>query len=182
MLQPVLNNTMGLTTLFTAMMLLALSQITNQTLATSPTPSDARSNQFEDPKGTSWKAFSVDSFPDGPLAFVEVSEVRQQNPPSSWAAFVKNTGLMPVNSYTVGAAVVTGDGKVKAVQKLPTIKNLKPGQVRRQEVRLTVATLNPSDRVVFYIHEAQSDSGPWQAVDSEVATLIRDAAMKLPVQ
>lgn len=168
-------------TLSIAALVLALaSQITNQTLA-NQSPSDARSNQFEDPKGTSWKTFAVDSYPKGPLAVVEVAEVRQQNPPSTWAVFVRNDSLLPVTSYRMAAAVVDVNGKVKAIQPMPAIKNLKPTKVARQELRIIATVLMPTDRVVFFVNEVAAEEQSWKAVNTEVAELIKTAALKLPV-
>lgn len=164
----------------TGLALTLAGQITNQTL-TNQTPSDARSNQFEDPKGTSWKTFAVDSYPAGPLAVVEVAEVRQQNPPSTWAVFVRNDSLLPVTSYRMAAAVVDVNGKVKAVQPMPAIKNLKPTKVARQEVRIIATVLMPTDRVVFFVNEVTAEEQSWKAVQTEVAELITAAALKLPV-
>ena len=53
-----------------------------------PMPGDARMNQFEDPKGASWRCFAVDSLPEAPVRIIQVGEVRQFNPPSSWSVFV----------------------------------------------------------------------------------------------
>ena len=92
---------MGLTTVsMTAALALSLVQLTNMT------PSDARANQFEDPRGTSWRVFAVDSDPHGALAITEVQEVKQHNPPSTWGVIVQNRSLAPVASYTLAAAVV----------------------------------------------------------------------------
>ena len=99
-----------------------------------PTPSDARMNQFDDPKGANWRVFSVHSLPEAPLVITQVEEVRQQNPPSTWGVYVGNRALLPVNAFTMAAAVVDVNGKVKATQLLPAIKNLKPQQVVRKEV------------------------------------------------
>jgi hypothetical protein len=153
---------------------------TNQTLV-DPRPSDARMNQFEEPKGSSWRVFAVESFADGPLDITEVQEVRQQNPPSSWAVFARNRSMMPVSSYKLAAAVVTGDGNVKAFQTLPPIKNLQPGRIARQSLRVMVAVLAPTDRVVFFVSEALSELGSWKTTDSEMTAVIRDAAKRLPV-
>ena len=72
-----------------------------------PVPSDARMTQFDqDVKGVSWRVFAVDAHPGGPVAVTQVAEVRQQNPPSSWALNVTNRGLMPLQSVTMAAAVV----------------------------------------------------------------------------
>jgi hypothetical protein len=169
---------MGLTTTVSMTAALALSlgaQLTNLT------PSDARSNQFEDPRGTSWRVFAVDSDPQGPLAITEVQEVKQHNPPSTWGVIVRNRSLGPVASYTLAAAVVLVDGTVKGVQTLPAIKNLGPSQVRRQEARIVLTTINPTDRVVFYVNEVTRDAAAWKAAKAEVEPLIKAAAKRLPL-
>ena len=153
---------------------------TNQTL-TNPTPSDARMNQFEESKGASWRVFAIDAYPEGPLDIVQVEEVRQQNPPSTWGVHVRNRALMPVVSYLIASAIVTGDGKVKATQPLPPIKNLKPGQVSRQEVRIIATVLMPTDRVVFFVNELANDAATWKAAKELVTTQVREAARRFPV-
>ena len=147
-----------------------------------PVPSDARMSQFDhDVKGVSWRVFAVDAHPGGPVAVTQVTEVRQQNPPSSWALNVTNRGLMPLQSVTMAAAVVDVNGKVKAVQLLPSLKNLKPGQDLRRETKIRVAVIAPTDRVVFFLKELKSELGDWSAVDADVASLIKAAADRLPV-
>lgn len=146
-----------------------------------PMPGDARMNQFEEPKGASWRCFAVDSLPEAPVRIVQVGEVRQHNPPSTWSVFVQNDGLLPVNSVTIAAAVVDVNGNVKAIQPLPAIKNVKPGQVQRRETRIRVTVIAPTDRVVFYLRELVGESGDWKASESDVAGLIRNAAQRLPV-
>ena len=79
-----------------------------------PTPSEVRMATLDMPAGASWRVFGVDSFPGGPVQIVEVAEVRQQNPPSSWAVYVSNRDLRPLNSFTIAAAVVDVKGNVKA--------------------------------------------------------------------
>lgn len=147
-----------------------------------PLPSDARMTQFDDePKGASWRVFAVDANPGGPAAITRVAEVRQQNPPSSWALHVTSRALMPLQSITIGAAVVDVAGKVKAIQTLPPIKNLKPGQTQRRETRIRVTVIAPTDRVVFFLKELKSELGDFAAVEAEVAGLIKAAADLLPV-
>ena len=153
---------------------------TNQTL-TNPTPSDARMNQFEDPKGASWRVFGLDSFADGPLAIAEVQEVRQQNPPSTWGVYVYNRSLRPVESYRIAAAIVSGDGNVKAIQSLPAIKNLGPAKVSRQEMRVIVTVLMPTDRVVFFVSEVVGEAVTWKAEKLEISAQVRQAAKRFPV-
>lgn len=146
-----------------------------------PNPGDARMNQFDDPKGASWRVFAVDSLPEAPAVISGVGEVRQHNPPSSWSVEVRNHSLLPVNTLTVAAAVVDINGNVKAIQALPAIKNLKPEQVQRRETRIRVTVIAPTDRVVFYLRELMSESGDWKASESDVGMLIRAAAARLPV-
>jgi hypothetical protein len=164
------------TALFLAtMMLTAGVQFTNQT------PSDARSNQFEDPKGATWRVFAVESHAGGPLAITEVEEVRQQNPPSRWAVVVQNRSAAPVSSFALAAAIVAGDGTVKAIQPLPAIKNLKPNQVARREILVKVTVLVPTDRVVFFVNEMSDGAAIWKAADEDVRAVIKSAAKRLPV-
>lgn len=147
----------------------------------SPGPGDARMNQFEELQGASWRCFAVDSLPEAPVRITQVGEVKQFNPPSSWSVFIRNHGLLPVASVTIAAAVVDVTGNVKAIQALPPVKNLKPGDTQRRETRIRVTVIAPTDRVVFYLRDLISESGDWQASESGVATLIRDAAQRLPV-
>jgi hypothetical protein len=175
--------------LFTLVMAVMLSsaqvaqpptRILNPTNA-NPNPGDARMNQFEDPKGANWRVFAVNSFPEGPVIVNQVEEVRQQNPPSTWSVYVGNRELFPVASLTMAAAVVDVNGKIKATQLLPAIKNLKPQQVVRKEVRIRVTVLAPTDRVVFFVKDLISETGDWKSVDTEVAELVKIAAQRLPV-
>ncbi len=146
-----------------------------------PMPGDVRMQQFDLPDGATWRVFGVDSYPDGPVKIVQVSEVRQQNPPSTWSVFVTNRAFMPITSLTMAAAVVDVTGKVKATQPLAAIKNLKPQQVIRKEIPVRVTVLAPTDRVVFYVREIKSETGDWKSVDAEVAALIASVAAQLPV-
>lgn len=149
---------------------------------TAPNPGDLRLAQFDDEvKGTNWKVLSVNSIPDGPVVITQVEEVRQQNPPSTWAVYVGNRNVEPVVSFTVAAAVVDVNGKVKATQTLPAIKNLKPMQVSRKETPIRITIVAPTDRIVFYVKEIKSETGGWRAVDKDVSDLIRQAAQRLPV-
>jgi hypothetical protein len=147
-----------------------------------PMPSDARMTQFDyEVEGMSWRVFAVDSNPGGPVAITQVAEVRQQNPPSAWALLVTSRGLMPLQAVTIGAAVVDVNGKIKATQTLPAIKDLKPGQVQRRETKIRVTVIAPTDRVVFFLKELKSEVGDFSAVDADVASLIKAAAERLPV-
>lgn len=147
-----------------------------------PTPGDARTTQFDfEVPGTSWRVFSVRSFADAPLLITGVQEVRQHNPPSTWAVYVGNRDYLPVDAVTVAAAVVDIKGNIKATQTLPVMRNVKPQQVLRKEIPIRVTTIAPTDRVVFYLKSVKSETGDWQVVDTEVAELIRNTAQKLPV-
>ena len=148
---------------------------------TNPLPSDLRMQQFDMPEGATWRVFGVDSFPDGPVKIVQVAEVRQQNPPSSWSVHVTNRALMPVNSVSLAAAVVDVKGTVKATQTLAAIKNLQPEQVVRKVVPVRVTVIAPTDRVVFYVKSIVSETGDWTSVNAEVAQLIKSVALRLPV-
>jgi hypothetical protein len=147
-----------------------------------PIPSDARMTQFDvETKGANWRVFAVNSLPEAPIAIVQVEEVRQQNPPSLWGVYFVSRAPMPVETATLVAAVVDVNGAVKATQPLPTIKNLKPGQVQRRETRIRVTQIAPTDRVVFFMKEVAGEVGEWKAEDGNVAALIRSAAQRLPV-
>lgn len=159
----------------------APTRILNPT-STTPLPSDARMLAVDEaPKGSNWRLFSVDANPNGPIAITAVNEVRQQNPPSTWAVFAGNRELMPVASFTLAAAVIDVNGKVKATQLLPPVKNLKPQQIVRKETPIRVTFVAPTDRVVFYVKEYKSEAGDWKADDKEIAALIAVAAKRLPV-
>ena len=146
-----------------------------------PTPSEVRMASLNMPAGASWRVLGVDSFPGGPVQIVEVAEVRQHNPPSTWAVFVSNRDLRPLTSFSLAAAVVDVNGKVKATQTLPAIKNLKPQQVVRKEIPIRVTVIAPTDRVVFYVKEVKSETGDWKSVDADVAALIASVAARFPV-
>lgn len=146
-----------------------------------PSPGDARMNQFEEAKGSSWRVFAVDSMPEAPVVIAQVGEVKQHNPPSTWSVSIQNNALLPANSVTVAAAVVDINGNIKAIQPLPAIKNVKPSQLQRRETRIRVTVIAPTDRVVFYLRELVAESGNFTASESDVASLIREAAQRLPV-
>lgn len=171
--------------IFLLLLLLTQSQAPPQRLLDptlkDPNPGDARMNQFDDPKGASWRVFAVDAFPQGPVAITAVEEVRQQNPPSRYAVYAGNRALMPVASFTLAAAVVDVNGKVKATQTLGAIRNVKPQQVQRREIPIRVTIVAPTDRVVFYVKEVKSELGDFASVDADVAELILKVAQRLRV-
>lgn len=135
----------------------------------------------DEPRGSSWKVFAVDSYEKGPIGVVEVEEVRQQNPPSLWAVTVQNRSSASVVSYRMTAVVVTGDNKVKGTQLLPVVRNMKAGQVSRQQIKIFPTILNPTDRVVFYVSEIATDAGQWKADKNEVTMLVAKTAARFPV-
>lgn len=148
---------------------------------TSQTPADSINKEFLELQGTSWRVFAVDSYPAGPVAITQVQEIRQHTPPSTWGVFARNRSLAIVPSFRLAAAIVAGDGVVKAIQQLPPVKNFKLDQNVRQELRLTVTTLLPTDRVVFFVDEVSRDEDPWKAKRTDVDTLIKSAARRLPI-
>jgi len=145
------------------------------------TPEESINKEFLELKGTSGRVFAIDSHPACPLAITQVEEIRQHNPPNTWGVFVRNHSAAPVTSFTLAAAIVTGDGTVKAIQPLPAVKNLKPQQNVRQELRIRVTVLMPTDRVVFFVDDVLSDAEMWKANRSAVGASIKMAARRLPV-
>ena len=134
-----------------------------------PTPSEVRMATLNMPAGASWRVFGVDSFPGGPVQIVEVSEVRQQNPPSTWAVYVSNRDLRPLNSFTIAAAVVDVKGNVKATNYCRS--GLKPQQVNRKEIPIRVTVI--ARRIAWsYVKEVKSETGDWKA-DADVPTIIK---------
>jgi hypothetical protein len=94
---------------------------------------------------------------------------------------VRNRSLLPVASYTMAAGIVSGDGTLKAVQLLPRMKNLAPGKGSRQEIRITVTVLVPSDRVAFFVNELSSETGSWKATEPALSEMLTSAARRLPL-
>ena len=133
-----------------------------------------------DSRGT--KVFAVESYKGGPIEVVQVEEVLQQNPPSLWAVTVQNRDATTIDSYRMAAAVVTGDHKIKGTQLLPAVKNLKRGNVSRQQIKIFPTILNPTDRVVFYLSELTAGGVEWKADRADVTTLITTIAARYPVQ
>jgi hypothetical protein len=158
----------GLATVATAE--LAHAQIDDRLLA--------RADQV---RGASWRVFGVDVDPTGPLAIDAVEEVRQQRPPPNYAVLATNRSDAPIEAYIVAAVVVTSDGAVKAVQQLPAIKNLRPGQARRQETPVRVAILSVTDRVAFVPFQITRGGETWKVADADLRAAIRQVAQRLPV-
>ena len=124
------------------------------------------------------QAFGVDVYPDGPIAIEQVNQIRQAYGRHRFAVNVKNRSSSPVVSYALVGVVVGSDGSVKAVQPLPPIKNLKPGQSRRQEFDLRSAVLGLSDTLAFAVSEVQSGADAWKVTDADLKAAIKAAASK----
>jgi hypothetical protein len=133
--------------------------------------------QFAELKGSSWRVFAVDTYPTGPITVDRVEEVKQQHGPSTWVVLVRNRSDQPIASYTMAAALVSSDGTTNAVQTLPEVKNLKPNQARRQEVRMRIGVLSVTDRVAFFAQQV----GDWKAEEGQARELIKIIAQRLPV-
>lgn len=132
-------------------------------------------------RGASWRVFGVDVDPSRPLAIDAVEEVRQQRPPSNYAVLATNRSEAPIESYVVAAVVVSSDGAVKAVQQLPAIKNLRPGQARRQETPIRVAILSVTDRVAFVPYRITAGGETWTVPDADMRRAVKQVADRLPV-
>ena len=77
---------------------------------------------------------------------------------------------------------MTGDHKIKGTQLLPVVKNLKRGNVSRQQIKIFPTILNPTDRVVFYLSELTAGGVEWKADRAGVTSLITTIAARYPVQ
>ena len=61
-------------------------------------------------------------------------------------------------------------------------KNLKPGPVPRQRIKIFPTILNSTDRAVFYLSEATTDVAPWKANKDAVTRLIKAVAGRFLAQ
>ena len=122
-------------------------------------------------------AFAIDSNAAGPIAIERVERARQAYGDPRFAVHARNRSGGVVPSFVVTAFVVGGDGRVKASQRMSAVKNLRGGQMRRQEFSLRSAVLAPSDLLVFAVTDVQPAAGTaWQAVEEELRAMMRDAA------
>jgi hypothetical protein len=127
------------------------------------------------------RAFAFDLQPDAPIAVAQVEELRQQNPPHRYAATLFNRSTAPVASLTAAVCVVASDGSLKGIDRLPTVKNLQPGQSRRLETVPHSTSVSLSDRVVFVLAAAEDgQGGRWHLTDEEIASRIKEAAASWP--
>jgi hypothetical protein len=110
------------------------------------------------------RAFAIGVGARLPVAIVGIQEIRNPDGRARFAVSVKNLSQEPVPSYAVSAGVVNSTGEVKAWQRLDAIRNLKPGQTRRQEFVIRVAVPAHTDLVALAVTEVAPVSGePWKA-------------------
>jgi hypothetical protein len=141
---------------------------------------DDRFRRQEAETGGVVRAFGVDTRPEGPLEIVDVTQIRQAYGNHRFAIVVRNRSSEPVASYTVTGLVVSGDGGVRATQPLAPVKNLKPGQSRRQEFDRRVAVLSLSDRLAFAVSEVKPATGePWKISEHDLRATVKAAAQVL---
>jgi hypothetical protein len=126
------------------------------------------------------RAFAVGVGAKLPVTIVGIEEIRRPDGRARFAVAVKNMSDAPVPSYTVGAALVNSDGTVKAWQPLEVVKELKPGQTRRQEILVRVAVPAHTDLLAFAVRELEPAAGePWKADDSALANAFQKAAQRV---
>jgi hypothetical protein len=129
------------------------------------------------------RAFAVGVGAKLPVAIVGIHELRQPDGRARFAVTVKNVSQEPVPAYTVSAAVVGNDGKVKAWQPLAPVKQLKPGQSRRQELTVRVAVPALTDYIAFAVAEVEPASGEaWKAVPTDLEEAIGKASTRISSQ
>jgi hypothetical protein len=125
------------------------------------------------------RAFAVGVGTRLPVAITGIEEIRRPDGRARFAVAVKNVSNEAVPSYQVSAAVVGSDGKVKAWQPLDPIKELKPGQSRRQEVLVRVAVPALTDYIAFAVSELQPASGePWKAEPAALEDAVQKVAAR----
>jgi hypothetical protein len=125
------------------------------------------------------RAFAVGIGAKLPVAIVGIQELRQPDGRARFAVTVKNMSDEPVPSYGVSAAVVGNDGKVKAWQPLDKVKQLKPGQSRRQEITVRVAVPALTDYVAFAVAELEPPSGDsWKASQPDLEQAIQKVSSR----
>jgi hypothetical protein len=123
------------------------------------------------------QAFAIDADESGPVAIDQVEQIRQAYGRPRFAVHAQNRSTTTVPSFVVTAFVVGGDGRVKAAQRMSPMKNLRAGQVRRQEFDLRTAVLGLADLLVFAVTDVQPANGSaWTAAEEELHARLRDAA------
>lgn len=125
------------------------------------------------------RAFAVGVGAKLPVTIVGIQELRQPDGRARFAVTVKNMSDEAVPAYGVSAAVVGNDGTVRAWQPLDKVKQLRPGQSRRQEVTVRVAVPALTDYIAFAIAELESPSGdPWKASQPDLEQAIQKASSR----
>jgi hypothetical protein len=110
------------------------------------------------------RAFAVGVGAKLPVAIVGLQEIRRPDGRARFAVAVKNISTEAVPSYTVSAGVVNSTGGIKVWQRLDPIRNLKPGQTRRQEFVIRVAVPAHTDLVALAVTELERGAGDvWKA-------------------
>ncbi len=143
-----------------------------------PTPMDTR--RIEELEGQQalrqGRAFAIGVGARLPVAIVGLQEIRNPDGRARFAVSVKNISRDPVPSYTVSAGVVNSTGEVKAWQRLDTIRNLKPGQTRRQEFVIRVAVPAHTDFVAMAVTDLERGEGDeWKAEPAALAEAVQKA-------
>lgn len=136
---------------------------------------------LSEPQRVSKRVFAVDTYPGGPIEIEAVEEVPQQLPPSHYAVRARSRFAFPIKEYRLAAIVVGADGTVKAIQTFPRVKNLKPGQGRRQQEQIRVAVMGVTDRVAFALYDVTTDEETWAVPNQELRDTVKRVALKLPV-
>jgi hypothetical protein len=122
------------------------------------------------------RAFAVGVGARLPIAIVGLMEIRNPDGRARFAVSVKNISQEEVPSYTVSAGVVNSTGEVKAWQRLDPIRNLKPGQTRRQEFVIRVAVPAHTDLVAMAVTELERQAGEaWKAEPAQLAEAVQKA-------
>ena len=93
-----------------------------------------------------------------------------------YAVVAQNRSFDVVRSYTLAAVIVGSDGNTKAIQRLATVKNLKPGQQRKQDTEIRAAVPSISDRIVFLVADVEPTEGErWRLDEAAMRTIVRAA-------
>lgn len=151
---------------------------------THPAPAqiiDPSMRALSEPQRVSKRVFAVETYPGGPVEIEAVEEVPQQLPPSHFAVRARSRFPFPIAEYRLAAIVVGADGTVKAIQTFPRVKNLKPGQGRRQQEQIRVAVMGVTDRVAFALYDVTTEAEAWVVPNQALRDAVRQVAIKLPV-
>jgi hypothetical protein len=152
-------------------------------LATVPVSAqiDPSLRALSEPQRASRRVFAVETYPGGPIEIEAVEEVKQQLPPSHYAVRARSRAAFPIKEYRLAAMVVGSDGTVKAIQPLPRVKNLKPGDARRQQEQIRVAVMTVTDRLAFALYDVTTDEEAWAVPNQALRDAVKQVALKLPL-